>query len=716
MADEWAQYARKPEPTDEWSQFARPAGGASIPGMEQLGGAAPPPAAPPSALPKPNALRASTQPNTVSVPMFGRNNEILSDKGSDVPMGPTARIATAPLRKGKALLEDSGRNVVTGAHRIANAKPNPIGLPTSEFLGGLSDIATGVGEAALPFGLTNPKALAKGLAVGIPTGEVVQGAAEKLGVPEGTSQFLGTVTGGVAGGKAATSSVRGGLNRLGVPEALERSAGRSYRKMLTPSAKDLVPEAERIAGGPSPNGPTGLVGARPVALTREGMMKKADLTTKSIGPVAKNAYETKPPVDPNPILEYLDSLKREKAVVKGTEVVSDPTLASAIDELKLNIEDMRGKDGRVSASALDDYKDKLNRGNVSPRGFMRQVAPQTAADIEKSVANKIMGYLDEAYPDAAAVNKAYSTAKGTKNFLEQQRRAEIVAESGVRTGSSTGAGAAIKKVIPAPLRHIPTAIAALFDSVAWDSTNGAVKAKIAQLIRQGAHKQAAQELSKLPQLPQLSAGHAQEIIPRFAKGGIIRKPTLGIVGEAGPEAIVPVETLRRSVRGRKTLESLPSPDAYERTSAKATVPEERGTLKEQLEQLAAGERRVVMFPRGTNLMRRPDGMKEYRDADKNSYIFNPALASTKDIDAAIENNTLPDLLGATDGGMGVPDKSKLGAAVNVVAKKSDGKAVQSAAADSKSLPRAVAQAKKVTPKGGKVAVEDPAKEIQRRLK
>jgi hypothetical protein len=33
---------------------------------------------------------------------------------------------------------------------------------------------------------------------------------------------------------------------------------------------------------------------------------------------------------------------------------------------------------------------------------------------------------------------------------------------------------------------------------------------------------------------------ANQVLPRYARGGIIRKPTVGIVGEAGPEAILPV--------------------------------------------------------------------------------------------------------------------------------------------------------------------------------
>lgn len=325
-------------------------------------------------------------------------------------------------------------------------------------------------------------------------------------VGRGIGQGLGTVllsspkniTGPIlskTGGALATAA-----DRMGVPEALERSAGVSYRKMLTPTAKGVVTEAEQIAGGPSPKGPTGLVKDRPMALTRKGMMGQAQTKMDEVGPRTATVYNDKPPLDPQPILDHLEGIRKQKAIVKGTGVVSDPALNNAIDEIKQNIEDMRGEDGKIAAATLDDLKDKLNRGNVSPKGHMRALPPQSAASIEKSVADRIGGYLDTAYPDAAEVNAAYRTAKHTHGFLEEQRQAEIAAQSGVRTGSSSGFGAAIKKAVPAPLRGIPNAISAGFDSVAWDSTMGATKAKIAELIRSGSWDRAAEAMRPLPKL------------------------------------------------------------------------------------------------------------------------------------------------------------------------------------------------------------------------
>lgn len=78
-------------------------------------------------------------------------------------------------------------------------------------------------------------------------------------------------------------------------------------------------------------------------------------------------------------------------------------------------------------------------------------------------------------------------------------------------------------------------------------------------------------------------------IPAFASGGIVRRPTLGIVGEAGPEAVIPLERLGSGVEG----------------AAQATVVFERGAFEgvvvdndERVEQLA---RRIFTAVRRGNV-------------------------------------------------------------------------------------------------------------------
>lgn len=146
-----------------------------------------------------------------------------------------------------------------------------------------------------------------------------------------------------------------------------------------------------------------------------------------------------------------------------------------------------------------------------------------------------------------------------------------------------------------------------------------------------------------------------------------------------------------------------------------TVPESPGTLRIQLDQLAKGLRRAVMFPRGAPLLKRPKGMKPYQDAEGNTFIYNPKLTSVPEIDRASAEHHLPQLLGATDGGMGAPDKSKLGAAMAVVARDRGGETTQSTATDRSHAAETVKQTSKLAPAGGSVSVEPPAGELAHRI-
>jgi hypothetical protein len=159
------------------------------------------------------------------------------------------------------------------------------------------------------------------------------------------------------------------------------------------------------------------------------------------------------------------------------------------------------------------------------------------------------------------------------------------------------------------------------------------------------------------------------------------------------------------------LKSIPAA----KTAAKSTVPETTSTTQAQIGQLASGDRRAVMFPKGTPLQKRPAGMKSYQDADGNTYVYNPKLTSQPQIDAAISENRLPELLGATEGGMGAPDKTALaGKPVAVVGRTPEGVTTQATAADKASLPEAVRQTEKLTPPEGTVSVEPPQVEIAKR--
>jgi tape measure domain-containing protein len=87
----------------------------------------------------------------------------------------------------------------------------------------------------------------------------------------------------------------------------------------------------------------------------------------------------------------------------------------------------------------------------------------------------------------------------------------------------TGVGTAIKAVLNSVLRGV------------FGAVNGAIE-NINRLIRAANNLSAKVGGPELPTLPTLN-------IPQFAKGGVVTGPTLALVGEAGPEYIIPASKM-----------------------------------------------------------------------------------------------------------------------------------------------------------------------------
>lgn len=149
-----------------------------------------------------------------------------------------------------------------------------------------------------------------------------------------------------------------------------------------------------------------------------------------------------------------------------------------------------------------------------------------------------------------------------------------------------------------------------------------------------------------------------------------------------------------------------------------TIPETPRTLQIQMEQLRDGLRQVVFVARGAKAAIKPElyGAKRHR-APSGDFYFNPKMVKISEIDAAIHNHTLNELLGATHAGYGAPPKEKLQGPVSaVVSRTPEGETIQGALTDAGHQDQTVESAKPVTPVGGSITVEHPAKELVRRIK
>lgn len=150
------------------------------------------------------------------------------------------------------------------------------------------------------------------------------------------------------------------------------------------------------------------------------------------------------------------------------------------------------------------------------------------------------------------------------------------------------------------------------------------------------------------------------------------------------------------------------------TAALPTVPESPETMAIQIQQLVAGQRRVVMFPKGTMPPDNapPGNIGITSDKFKNVYWLRTDMIEPGEIHRAAEKNELPQILGGPEG-LGAPDKSQATGPV-VVAKAPNGTEVQATATTPEQLPQTVAAHQQVTPLGGKVEVETPESVIRER--
>jgi len=146
------------------------------------------------------------------------------------------------------------------------------------------------------------------------------------------------------------------------------------------------------------------------------------------------------------------------------------------------------------------------------------------------------------------------------------------------------------------------------------------------------------------------------------------------------------------------------------TAAVQTVPESPDTLNAQLGQLATGQRRVVMFPKGGPMPTQyPPGTATTHDPFGNIYVYRDDLITRGEIRRAAANNTLHELLGDASVGLGSPDKSEItpGQEITVVGRAPYGTEVQSTVTDPEHFEKTVQATQNLTPPGGSVSVESP---------
>lgn len=148
-----------------------------------------------------------------------------------------------------------------------------------------------------------------------------------------------------------------------------------------------------------------------------------------------------------------------------------------------------------------------------------------------------------------------------------------------------------------------------------------------------------------------------------------------------------------------------------------TIPETPRTLSIQLDQLKQGIRRVVFIARGSKVHPNPaDFGARKLTLPSGEYYYKQDMIRPQEIIKAVANHELNEILGSATEGYGAPSKQNLqGEPQAVMSKDGDGTVVQGALTDPEHEEQAIHAAQDVTPPGGSVSVEHPAKEIANRL-
>ncbi len=233
--------------------------------------------------------------------------------------------------------------------------------------------------------------------------------------------------------------------------------------------------------------------------------------------------------------------------------------------------------------------------------------------------------FNKAVPGAEPINKELQTMSPIPAAAQRAGERAGMVETGInRATRPTGALAAV--LMGAKAAGVPGAILTMITQEGLSSPS--VKMAIARALYGSGKATSNPVVSQALKTLGVSGEIAGSGLPQYAKGGIIRTPTLlsdmktgkptGIMAEEGPEEIKPINT------------------------------GEMDDIGTQLDELTGRKRRAVLIPSGTFPRPIPDGMAVHVDSSTgNKIAFNPNLIGIHDIKTAVAMKRLSPILGRT---------------------------------------------------------------------
>lgn len=387
-----------------------------------------------------------------------------------------------PVPEGRAQGEDQFTRMFRGQ---GGQPESPQGNILQRLLGGLN-------RSVNPFADTPPQT-SQGETVMAPSnrafssipvlGQVYEAVA-KPALEETAGRAAGGDVAGAIGygaGMAGTAAIGSQIPK--VAPALKRSAAKSYRSVLEPAGQLKVGVAEEIA-------PL-MAQEKITAGSRGKLLDKLQAGKDVWGPRTDTAYAAAKPIPLTDALASLDKVRQRKIVLKGTNKI--PSNRQGLDDILKSIEtdvaDLADPNGNIPAQLLDNFTDDLNQGLVSSsNGLIPNVPLKSRKAIEKQSARNFKIILNEQNPSAQKINAMYRMYAKAWDMVEFGRKARVASESAIKSGTTKGFGAAVQKMLPAPVRQLPNAVSNIFDSIPWNTVSGATKQRMAEALASGDNK------------------------------------------------------------------------------------------------------------------------------------------------------------------------------------------------------------------------------------
>jgi hypothetical protein len=316
-----------------------------------------------------------------------------------------------------------------------------------------------------------------------------------------------------------------GLTREGVDQVLAMGAetGSRFATELLEGTSDAIPEVNKMFSE------LALTAKKAGDVTAGGFFKIGDeVGADFVAALASRAQDA---------TKFTDTIKR--LVALGLSPNNIRMVLEAGVDAGSKIAEAIEKGGVDTVRQMNELESSL-RGQAESLGFFLndsfyKAGFDLASSIVKGMKEQIEALTDE-IADATVAQLKAILARVKGEFDESVAKLPIdpaTIQGGMGTGSGAGAGGAttVGRRTEEQLRGATAGFA---------SFKEAVKAlhplAVAQYTSDGTGLNATEMAKLKKQFPRLAA------VP-FAKGGIVSRPTLGLVGEAGPEAVIPLSRM-----------------------------------------------------------------------------------------------------------------------------------------------------------------------------